>query len=182
MYECVSGGLAPGEECEIERVPFRGANCSDAAGNQTTFMDIMNLFDRGVCPGNLVKPCELAGTMMWDDATLSPYFSFTSGGGVYQVRGRIFHLLFQSSIPMMRVLTSLLGQVWFDDDKSSGIKYGLASRMGLGGVGPYRFDQLDPLGALTGNSRAPAEATRMWASLSSFDGPVDNLGGAVMNY
>jgi spore germination protein YaaH len=71
------------------------------------------------------------------------------------------------------VLTLMLPQVWFDDAKSSGIKYGLAASMGLGGVGPYRFDQLDPSGARTGNPRAQAEAQSMWASLSSFDRPAN---------
>jgi hypothetical protein len=76
----------PGEACEIERVPFRDANCSDAAGNQTTFMGVMDLFDNGICPGGLIEPCEVAaGAMMWDEATLSPFFTFTSGGRVYQV-------------------------------------------------------------------------------------------------
>lgn len=186
VYECISGGLAPGEACEIDRVPFREANCSDAAGNQTTFMEVMDLFDNGICPGDLIEPCEVAaGAMMWDEATLSPYFTFTSGRRVFQVIMNPNSISLQSLLSASptkkavdaRELTLMLSQVWFDDAKSSSIKYGFAASLGLGGVGPYRFDQLDPSGARTGNPRAPAEAQSMWASLSSFDRPAKFLAG-----
>lgn len=63
----------------------------------------------------------------------------------------------------------LCEQVWFDDAKSSALKYALAAKHGLAGVGPYRWDQLDASGQLTGNPKAPAEAAGMWAALSAFD-------------
>lgn len=39
-----------------------------------------------------------------------------------------------------------LRQVWYDDAESLTPKYQLAKDMGLRGVGPYRFDQVDPIG------------------------------------
>lgn len=36
-------------------------------------------------------------------------------------------------------------QLWFDDAESLTPKYQLAKDLGLRGIGPYRFDQVDPV-------------------------------------
>merc|ERR1712048_1346392 len=106
----------------------------------------MNLFDRNVCPPGVEGPCRVTTGVRWDESTQSPYFNFVSGD--------------KASVQ--------LWQMWFDDAKSSAIKYAAARRLGVRGVGPYRWDQLDYNGSVTGNPRAPAESKEMWEAFDSF--------------
>ncbi|EGC31304.1 hypothetical protein DICPUDRAFT_156870 [Dictyostelium purpureum] len=73
-YPCISSpaGLYS-EVCNIPLVPFRGANCSDAAGSQLNYGVIMSM---------LSDPSVVRGPLMWDHTLQSPYFNFydpTSG-------------------------------------------------------------------------------------------------------
>ena len=43
-------------------------------------------------------------------------------------------------------------------------------QLGVRGVGPFTWDDLDDDGSLTGNPRAPAEASAMWAALKVVSG------------
>jgi len=42
-YNCTATGLPPQRKCYIARVPFRGVNCSDAAGRQLPYSQIYEL-------------------------------------------------------------------------------------------------------------------------------------------
>lgn len=148
-YPCTNSG-ATDDICEIKLDPFRGVNCSDAAGTEVAFMNIMNLFDRGVCPFSEDQPpgvaathCEVTTGVRWDESTQSPYFN-------YMVNGIQLH------------------QVWFDNATSSALKYSAAQRMGVRGVGPFTWDELDVDGSITGNPNAPAQSKSMWEALKAF--------------
>ena len=61
--------------CLIEPIPFRGCNCSDAAGRELGFGQIVQILNRW------------KAVRKWDDAAESPYFSYGPLGGImYQVR------------------------------------------------------------------------------------------------
>jgi len=144
VYPCLNA--EPQDDvCEIKLVPFRGVNCSDAAGWEVPFMNIMDLLDRNICPGGIPagSTCEVTTSLTWDESTQSPFFNFV-------------------------VNSSKVHQVWFDDARSSAIKYGLAKNMGLRGVGPYTWSDLDANGSVTGNPRAAAESKAMWDALRTF--------------
>merc|ERR1712187_908288 len=127
-YPCENSGPTD-DICEIKLVPFRGVNCSDAAGSELAFSTIMDLFDRGICPGSSTgERCSVTTDIRWDSSTQSPYFNYM-------------------------VNETQLWQVWFDNGASSALKYTLAKQMGVRGVGPYRWDQLDNDGSITGNPK-----------------------------
>eukprot|EP00966_Prymnesium_polylepis_P175470 4060648-Prymnesium_polylepis.1 len=143
-YPCVNQTPDDADVCSIRLVPFRGVNCSDAAGVEVGYMHIMNLLDRDVCPPGLGTRCAVVRTgggalPRWDASTQSPYFNYRADGE--------------------------LRQMWFDDPTSSGLKYAAAMRLGVRGVGPFTWDDLDGDGSLTGNPDAPREAQQMWAAL-----------------
>jgi spore germination protein YaaH len=52
-------------------------------------------------------------------------------------------------------------QYFFDDAKSMRNKFSWAKSMGLGGVGPYTFDDLDPVGSTE-------ESEAMWSAFDVF--------------
>ncbi|XP_035689824.1 di-N-acetylchitobiase-like [Branchiostoma floridae] len=68
-YPCLD--LSKDDVCSIKKVPFRGAPCSDAAGRQVDFKDIMRLM------GN--------SSRKWSDIFKSPYFNFQEGGITHQM-------------------------------------------------------------------------------------------------
>ncbi|XP_078572274.1 di-N-acetylchitobiase-like [Branchiostoma floridae x Branchiostoma japonicum] len=68
-YPCLD--LTKDDVCSIKKVPFRGAPCSDAAGRQVDFKDIMRLM------GN--------SSRRWNDIFKSPYFNFQEGGMTHQM-------------------------------------------------------------------------------------------------
>merc|ERR1712187_655192 len=87
--------------------------------------------------------CKATSELRWDSSTQSPYFNYM-------------------------VNETQLWQVWFDNGESSALKYSLAHQMGVRGVGPYTWDDLDNDGSITGNPKAPSEAKEMWESLKAF--------------
>ena len=62
--------------CEMKKVPFRGVNCSDAAGRQYCYSDIMSKF----------LPQAIDGRH-FDQKSKSPYFQYKdeSDGRIHQV-------------------------------------------------------------------------------------------------
>lgn len=149
QYPCINSGPED-DVCQIQLVPFRGVNCSDAAGTEISFSDIMNLFDRGLCPPGIGTSCKVTTGLLWDESTQSPYFNWVTDG-------------------------TQLRQMWFDNAESSALKYALAGKLGLGGVGPYCWDFLDATGKITGNPAAPAQAKAMWQALNAFSDSTVSL-------
>lgn len=71
-YPCIS---LSGRICKLKKVPFRGANCSDAAGKE---FDISVIVDE-------MLPKSKTGKM-WDDDSKTPYFTYQEhNGSVFQV-------------------------------------------------------------------------------------------------
>ena len=70
-YECVNVTDPQAVVCPIKSVPFRGCNCSDAAGGQLAFSDMMALARR-----NATTPVR------WDRTLLAPYFNTVGADGV----------------------------------------------------------------------------------------------------
>ncbi|CAH1237826.1 CTBS [Branchiostoma lanceolatum] len=68
-YPCLQ--LAKDDVCSIKKVPFRGVPCSDAAGRQVDYKDIMKLMRNS--------------TRRWNDTFKSPYFNFQEGGQTHQM-------------------------------------------------------------------------------------------------
>jgi di-N-acetylchitobiase len=110
-------------------VPFRGVNCSDAAGTEVAYGTILQTF----------KTAKLKSGMKRDDYMNAVYFNAVDEDGtVYQY--------------------------WFDDAKSMRAKFTWAKSLGLGGVGPYTFDDLDPF-------KSPEESEAMWSAFDVFSRP-----------
>ena len=104
--------------CHIAHVPFRGAPCSDAAGKQFAYKDIVTKF------------VPKAGRVLWDELSKSPYLDF-----VEDVEERRQH-----QQPRRRRRR----QVWFDNVDSLTVKYKhVAQALGLGGVGMWAANFLD---------------------------------------
>ena len=68
-YTCIS--LDDNGTCNIQEVPFRGVNCSDAAGMQVQYYDILKL----------MKTRD-AGRQ-WDDTLKAPYFTYMDDNEIY---------------------------------------------------------------------------------------------------
>lgn len=64
-------------KCAIKPVPFRGVNCSDAAGSEINYSYIMTS----------LLPKSSTGRI-WDQRTLSPYFNFVNNVSMYSCIGR----------------------------------------------------------------------------------------------
>ena len=61
-YPCLS---LEGNACAIKKVPFRGVNCSDAAGRQYGYDNIVERY----IP-------QAIGGLQWDKASASPFFNY----------------------------------------------------------------------------------------------------------
>jgi len=75
-YPCLPPMQKTDTYCPIRSVPFRGINCSDAAGHEVSFYSIMKLVDSGA---------SIDG-VHWDYSTQSPFFNFIPAGQtIYQM-------------------------------------------------------------------------------------------------
>lgn len=72
IYQCLS--ITQDNECAIKHVPFRGVNCSDAAGHEINYSYIMTS----------LLPKSSTGRI-WDKKTLSPHFNFVNNTITYQI-------------------------------------------------------------------------------------------------
>jgi Di-N-acetylchitobiase len=125
-YPCLEGTTVDARFCPIAQVPFRGVNCSDAAGTEVTYGTILRTY----------KTTKDNSGMKRDDYMDAVYFNTVDNDGtVYQY--------------------------FFDDAKSMRNKFSWAKSMGLGGVGPYTFGDLDPVGS-------PEESEAMWSAFDVF--------------
>jgi hypothetical protein len=127
--------------CVIEQVPFRGVPCSDAAGGEMAYVSLQKL---------LVENRTTTGRL-WENSTQSAWFNWVEeevdpkGGGKRSMR---------------------LHQMWYDDPVSCALKYRAAAALGIGGVGPYEFSDLDYGPNATTEARQQTAA--MWATLAEF--------------
>ena len=123
-YECIDPEFEPtmGKTCEIAQVPFRGVNCSDAAGTEIAYSGIRQIVNEG----------RNSSEVMRDSYMNVPFFNYVDNGTVYQI--------------------------WYDDPESLSAIYSWVIDEKLGGLGPYRWDQLD----LAGN---PAESQDMFKAI-----------------
>ena len=130
-YPCLGGTTTVESRfCPIAQVPFRGVNCSDAAGTEVPYGTILRTYRATKQPNNKSNIC-----MKRDEYMDAAYFNTvdSNDGTVYQY--------------------------FFDDPTSMRHKFSWAKSMRLGGVGPYTFDDLDPV-------ESPEESEAMW---SAFD-------------
>jgi len=77
QYTCLSPMQRTDNYCPIKAIPYQGVNCSDTAGKEDSFYNIMKMVDSGA-PLNGVH---------WDTNTQTPYFNFlgTDSQTVYQM-------------------------------------------------------------------------------------------------
>jgi len=113
-YPCLPGTAADAVYCPIKQVPFRGVNCSDAAGIEVGYARIREVL-RSVDP-------NMSG-LRRDSNTGDPYFN---------------------SIEPDENGKKTVYQYWFDDPTSLRNKYRFAREKGLLGIGPFVFNNLDP--------------------------------------
>lgn len=117
VYPCLGAGLSPStRDCPIASVPFRGANCSDAAGREYNYWQLAAL----ATSHNATTPVRR------DDRDASLSFNFVGApgqGGPGNPNATLY-------------------QVWFDDPETLTAKYALAQRLGLRGAGMWNADTL----------------------------------------
>ena len=70
-YPCLPGTAADAEFCPIAEVPFRGVNCTDAAGHERPYAAIMAQLSQG----------NRTTDIRWDTSTQSPYFNYKGADG-----------------------------------------------------------------------------------------------------
>uniref|UniRef100_K3WX45 GH18 domain-containing protein n=1 Tax=Globisporangium ultimum (strain ATCC 200006 / CBS 805.95 / DAOM BR144) TaxID=431595 RepID=K3WX45_GLOUD len=104
--------------CGLRPVPFFGAPCSDAAGEQMDFGAIMKVVD------------EQQLAVQWDAMSQTPFVEVPGSAaapGNSSGRGN----------------TGAVQQIWFDDPRSLRLKYELVRELGLLGAGMWNADTLD---------------------------------------
>lgn len=73
-YPCLPGTDPAARFCPIKSVPFRGVNCSDAAGSEIGYQDIMRRFAKGASPTG----------RLWDANQGASYFNLVENKTVVQ--------------------------------------------------------------------------------------------------
>ena len=134
-YPCLEGTAVDAQYCPIRKVPFRGVNCSDAAGSEIWYSRILQTY-RSMTD----KEINMTGGMRRDEYMDAAFFN--------------------------QIVTNDKGnpavvQYWFDDAQSLRNKLAWIKSKGLGGVGPYQFDNLDPL-------TLPDESRDVWSAFDVF--------------
>jgi di-N-acetylchitobiase len=74
-YPCIAGTAPDAVYCPIKEIPFRGVNCSDAAGSEHDYLAIRQLVLSGI---NVTRPVS------YDSNTGSPFFNTVESGTVVQ--------------------------------------------------------------------------------------------------
>jgi hypothetical protein len=91
VYPCIDG--SDERNCLINPVPFRNASCSDAAGSQEDYSQLMRMLTLNVTTGR-----------QWDDQQKAPWFNFLDESGVqHQVTVLCCNLLEQALSRIMSV-------------------------------------------------------------------------------
>jgi Di-N-acetylchitobiase len=129
QYPCLEGTLTKDRFCPIRLVSFRGVDCSDAAGWEVPYSNLLDEFYRQ-------NSTEALNRDAYMDASF--FNSLKERGGKMVVH-----------------------QSWFDDPNSMRHKFSFARSMGLRGVGPYVFGDLNP-------TSLPVESSEMWSAFDAF--------------
>lgn len=137
-YPCEKPMTVEDDFCSLKLVPFRGVNCSDAAGREVSYCNVRAVLDAGA---SLTSVNQTSGRR-WDESLQTPYFNYVAEDGTVH-------------------------QVWYDDPESLALKYDVAVTAGLGGTGPFTFTYLDKYGNKTNNTLAPAETKEMWEAIKA---------------
>ena len=135
-YPCLNGTAPNAVYCPIAEVPFRGVNCSDAAGREVMYSEIQKVLKS--------SDTALTGGVRRDSNTGSLFFNSIEKG---KDKGND--------------CVETIYQYWFDDPVSLAAKFTWARYHNLRGVGPYVFQNLDPIGA-------PEDALAMWSTFDVF--------------
>jgi len=111
-YPCANSDMTlESKLCEIPQEPFRGVNCSDAAGSEVQFSTAMDYIKTNNSDTAHVGP-------VWRDEYLNvQYFNYINDG------------------------EDTIHQFWFDDDVSLSPIYMWVKEMELRGTGPFTFSQ-----------------------------------------
>eukprot|EP00928_Gymnodinium_smaydae_P057646 TRINITY_DN40867_c0_g1_i1.p1 TRINITY_DN40867_c0_g1~~TRINITY_DN40867_c0_g1_i1.p1 ORF type:complete len:396 (+),score=30.08 TRINITY_DN40867_c0_g1_i1:66-1253(+) len=117
-YPCLPGTAPDAVYCPIKQVPFRGVNCSDAAGSEVEYATIRSVL-KSMDP-------KISGGLRRDSSTGDPYFNAIEVGENGE---------------------NVVYQYWFDDPVSLRAKYKFARQRGLLGIGPFVFVFLNPIDA-----------------------------------
>lgn len=141
-YPCLAGTAPNTTVCPIARVPFRGCNCSDAAGHQYDFSVMTQMANASVPQrvARVTRPLAVNTT--------------AAGDGLW------------AGFNYVHAATGAVHQVWFDSAADLAVKYGVARRMGLRGASCWHVDALY-YGADGAQERQTAG---MWAALDGLRG------------
>lgn len=126
-YPCLGGTAAAARFCPIAEVPFRGANCSDAAGSEVGYDEIL----RRLGGANATTPRR------WDANQGAPYFNTLEPARGARAAERRAES--RAGAGPGGGAEGQVVQYWFDDPQSLTAKYTFARAAGLRGVGPYTF-------------------------------------------
>mmetsp|Transcript_17472 Transcript_17472/g.25829 ORF Transcript_17472/g.25829 Transcript_17472/m.25829 type:complete len:406 (+) Transcript_17472:75-1292(+) len=140
-YQCLPGTAADAEFCKIKMVPFRGVNCSDAAGTEVGYANMMKVLKRA--------HKSVTGGLRRDRNTGDPFFNSIEAGEDGQ--------------------GSAVYQYWYDDPISLRAKFTWARTYKLAGIGPFVFNNLDPI-------NAQEDAQRMWQAFEAYFVGKDLIG------
>ncbi|CAB9499440.1 Di-N-acetylchitobiase [Seminavis robusta] len=142
QYPCLEGTKLQDRFCPIPLKPFRGVDCSDAAGWEVPYSTLLSEWNTTLLVGDHHTPPEHSTTrtiMPRDDYMGASYFNMMRERNGKQV----------------------VHQNWLDDPTSLSQKFTYAKSMQLGGVGPFQLGDLNP-------STQPKESQAMWAAFDSF--------------
>jgi di-N-acetylchitobiase len=144
QYPCLEGTLPGARYCPIPQVPFRGINCSDAAGHEVPYSHILRMYYE------------------MDEKERN-----ATGGGIRRDEYMDASFL-NTRVQNNNDSTTTVFQFWFDDPISLRNKFEWVAKRGIGGVGPFTFDYLDPV-------MQPEESKAMWSTFDVFRSVVDEL-------
>ncbi|KAF2078448.1 hypothetical protein CYY_000198 [Polysphondylium violaceum] len=73
-YTCIGSSASLNNPvCQIKLVPFRGVNCSDAAGSQLTYSTILSIIQ---------DPTIKKSSIQWDSIANAPFFNYIDSNGL----------------------------------------------------------------------------------------------------
>ena len=152
-YECNDNDINPSmllssTYCKINMIPFRGALCSDASGEEKPYVSLRKILDSG--------PSLKVGPRLWENSTASPLFNYIVEDNNNNNRKK----------KKKKKKRQRRHQLWYDDPESIQAKLQLAVKSGIAGFGPYEFSDLD----YTVNEQGllPNATILMWDVLRKF--------------